>query len=159
MLTSLFILRCSIALGILLASNPATLSVWVILTAIAITCAVGLNTLNWFGLIIFLIYVGGILIIFSYFVVIQPNQQLEIKKIIAATFTTTLLLSILSTKFIKPLQRIRTQTPINPFLLILPKSITILLRIALILFIALVAVIKIAKINQGPLRPFSAKPN
>ena len=158
MFTLLVLLSCSISIGIILASNPATLRIWVILTAGAISCTIGFNIRNWFGLVIFLIYVGGILVIFTYFVVIQPNQQLEIKNLLLTTTISTFLLTYLLKSTNKPLLNIMLPSLIKPYLLLQSNSLIILFSIAVVLFLALVAVIKTSKINHGPLRPFSSKP-
>jgi len=41
---------------------------------------------RWLGYIIFLIYVRGILIIFIYFSAIQPNQRLNLKRVVTSIF-------------------------------------------------------------------------
>nr|YP_008965284.1 NADH dehydrogenase subunit 6 [Marphysa sanguinea]AHC01835.1 NADH dehydrogenase subunit 6 [Marphysa sanguinea] len=154
MLALLITLSVVMTTTILLASNPATLSIWLIITASMMATTIVLPSSSWFALILFLIYIGGMLVMFSYFVVIQPNQQLEMKKMMLATSlsTATLLLPHLSME----LPSFSTSSPntMNPFLLLLPNSFIILLLLASILFLILIAVVKISKIQDGPLRPF-----
>lgn len=47
--------------------------------SIVISVLMGTTFSRWFGFIIFLIYIGGMLVIFAYFVAIQPNQQFDLK--------------------------------------------------------------------------------
>ena len=150
-------LRTTIVLSILLTINPATLSIWLILSAVTLSMTMSLSSSSWFGLILFLIYVGGILVIFSYFVAIQPNQRLEIKPPIIAAIFTTSALTELFTHQPKTLCSLPPTSPTSPFLLITPPSLIILFILATILFLALIAAVKISKRKEGPLRPFSQK--
>lgn len=156
LLTFLTALRTAAILSTLLTINPATLRIWLILSAAILSITLGLSFTSWFGLILFLIYIGGILVIFSYFVVIQPNQRLEIKPLIITTITTLIILTAVfnyQPKISYPLPSSSRETP--PFLLLIPNALIILLILAIILFLALVAAVKITKLQEGPLRPFS----
>lgn len=151
---STILLRNAIILGILLSSNPITLRVWILFTALSITFSLGLLTISWYRLILFIIYIGGILVIFSYFTAIQPNQQLSFKKIFLITLITTSILIIFTPNILKPLVHIIKQEPLLPHLYIFHYSSPFFIFIVSILLLALVAVVKISKFPIGPLRPF-----
>ena len=155
LLILLIALRTAIILSTLLTLNPATLRIWLIISAATLSVSMGISSISWFGLILFLIYIGGILVIFSYFVVIQPNQHLEIKTLIITTILTIFILSRFFINQPKTLYSIFTLKSAPPFLLILPNSLIILLILAIVLFLALVAAVKITKLHEGPLRPFA----
>ena len=152
LLTSLLI---SIGLAITLTSNPASLRIWLIFITLIMSLILNATSSSWFALILFLIYIGGILVIFSYFTVIQPNQHLEIKKIILSSGLASLLLLLLHFTFLKPLFLSSNSLFIPSFILVIPHILNILLILGLIIFLALVATVKISKLPEGPLRPFS----
>lgn len=150
----LFLIRNATAIAIILASNPLTLSIWVIITAFTISVTFGTSSISWFGLILFIIYIGGMLVIFSYFTAIQPNQHLSIGKIIVISSLSTLALLSLKSKIYKPIIQINYSSTIRPKLLLIPESLPILTILGAVLLLALISVVKISKFNQGPLRPF-----
>lgn len=155
-LLSVFILAFTLSLSLVLASSPLFLGLWVLLLALRVSLLLGLTTASWLGLFIFLIYVGGLLVIFAYFVALAPNQIIEAKIMlilrVATYFRLTFILYpnfiILASDF-----SYLTQTPI--IALFSFSNIRIFLFLALVLFFALVAVVKIRTIVSGPLRPFS----
>ena len=73
------VLVLSLGLSIVLAFTPLALGLWVLILSISISFLTRLMYSSWFGFILFLIYIGGILVIFAYFVSIQPNQQFSLK--------------------------------------------------------------------------------
>jgi len=73
------ILVLSLGLSIVLAFTPLALGLWVLILSISISLLTSLIYSSWFGFILFLIYIGGMLVIFAYFVRIQPNQQFSLK--------------------------------------------------------------------------------
>jgi NADH-ubiquinone oxidoreductase chain 6 len=109
---------------------------------------------SWYAFLIFLIYVGGILVIFAYFTATSPNQQqISSKQIIKTTLIALFVtgLAILYTNKTIPLtptkshQLIRLYTSHNIYTLIL---------ITLILLITMVIVVKLSSRSKGPLRTF-----
>lgn len=146
----------SITLTIILANSPLTLGLWILIIALIISFNIGFNISSWFAFIIFLIYIGGILVIFAYFSALSPNQPLEIAKITAALAFSLIILSLFSITFLKidpSFSRITLTSSID--LIFFPQNIPILLFLAAVLFFILVAVVKIASINTGALRHFS----
>ena len=104
----------------------------------------------------FLIYVGGILVIFAYFVALTPNLLIEGPKLIQFTLLSSIIIIITL-----PLTTILSQAEFSlhlfhnmPALLNLHNSIRLII-LALILFLALVAVVKICSHSSSPLRPFN----
>nr|YP_009471365.1 NADH dehydrogenase subunit 6 [Marphysa tamurai]AVG72588.1 NADH dehydrogenase subunit 6 [Marphysa tamurai] len=154
MLTLFITMSVVMTTTILLASNPATLSIWLIITASLMATTIALPSTSWFALILFLIYIGGMLVMFSYFVVIQPNQHLEMKKMILATSLSTSVLFLPHLNMAIPTFTTSSLNNMEPFLLLLPNSFIVFLLLASILFLILIAVVKISKIQDGPLRPF-----
>ena len=152
MILRIFISIClSIFITIILRFTPLLLGLWVLLIAITISVIIGIVSISWFGFIVFLIYVGGILVIFVYFASIQPNQQISFFLIlILTTYITFIILIINNAKSLSPL--LIDQTILSSLYIFI--NIPLLVFLALVLFLVLVAVVKIAILFQGPLRPF-----
>nr|YP_010373149.1 NADH dehydrogenase subunit 6 [Hyperhalosydna striata]QTZ18395.1 NADH dehydrogenase subunit 6 [Hyperhalosydna striata] len=154
--SSLFI---SLSLSLILASSPLSMGLWVLLIALAAAFFVGVMFNSWFSFIIFLIYIGGMLVMFAYFAALTPNQPLGLlSMLLASMFTLLLILLILilvtfsSPNLFSPMM----PNPVNGIsILYSPSNSYILLLLASILFFVLVAVVKVANINKGPLRPFN----
>lgn len=142
----------TLTITIILLFTPLYLGLWILLLALSISVLIGPITSSWFRFIVFLIYIGGILVIFAYFAAIQPNQDLKITPLVLLTLSTTILIfSII------PLKSILVPISFTPAITSLfhIHNIPILIALAIILFLALIAVVKISHINYGPLRPFN----
>lgn len=140
----------STTLATLTILSPISLGAAVLTIALTTAMIISLLISGWFGLITFIIYIGGMLVIFAYFAALQPNQHIT-------TWTTTLLpliifLSIASTSSINPLINIRTPTVITYILT--NNYATLFIALSLLLFLALISVVKVSRSNEGPLRPF-----
>ncbi len=153
MTTYIFIIiTLSIRLSIILTLSPLSIGAWVLILALLTATCTAISITSWFGFIIFLIYIGGILVIFAYFRAIQPNQQFKI----TLPLLSLLLSSIIIPAYLDP-------STINNFPLknwwitaiYAPINIPSLIFLALTLFLALISIVKISFINRAPLRPFS----
>ena len=78
-------LVAAVSLSSILAIAPLPLGLSLLLARVFLALQTAIMVPTWVGLIIFLIYVGGLLVIFSYFIAIQPNQQLGAPIIIFIT--------------------------------------------------------------------------
>lgn len=141
----------SLGITIIITNNPIILGIWILVICLIISLLIGLIFFSWYGFIIFLIYIGGILVIFSYFSAIQPNQYYNVSKPIY-WFLLTLF-----------------NLPINLYIglydnfsildwwiscIFYINNIRILIVLGFVLFLALISVVKITFINIGPLRPY-----
>lgn len=132
------------------ALSPINLGILVLRSALFIAANVSIIYSRWFGFITFIIYVGGILVIFAYFAALQPNQHITswswlhtpiIFSVIIILFFNNYTLNISIDEF-------KIYSIYSTYNLIIPVSI------ALILFLALIIVVKTAHADKGPLRPF-----
>jgi hypothetical protein len=140
----------TIFISCLTAISPINLGALVLRIALFVAASLSLISTGWFGFITFIIYVGGILVIFAYFAALQPNQYITqwgwillpsfFAIIISVTFSPSALNSIAYTP--------STDQIYSSTNLILP------ILIALILFLALIIVVKTSRAEEGPLRPF-----
>ncbi len=143
----------SISLALLNSYTPLALGFWVIMLSLRISLAVAINLFSWFGFIVFLIYVGGMLVIFSYFVAIQPNQQFEISVSLFSVFLTLFILRVvvfqgpITHSWISGLYWLRAMISFT--------NLSVLVLLGLVLFLALLVVVKVSSLYLGPLRPFS----
>ena len=139
-------------------ATPLVLGLIVLILALNIALSTALSSFSWFGFVIFLIYIGGILVIFAYFAALTPNSSPALTPTIVTFFITFFLLllhfySDVPTLSITPLTAL---SPRPSFLtLFSPRNLIPLLLLAFILFLALVAVVKISNHSAGPLRPFA----
>uniref|UniRef100_UPI0030E3734C NADH dehydrogenase subunit 6 n=1 Tax=Pilargis verrucosa TaxID=1818081 RepID=UPI0030E3734C len=153
-LATLMSLTCAITFSMFMSSAPLTLGMWVLMLALLMASFISLTLHSWLSLLLFLIYIGGLLVMFAYFSAIQPNQHMELHKMMSAFISTLIILDFQM-----------DQISLNPAYLNQPalssittiysfNNIMVLILLASILFLALVAVVKISQNLQGPLRPF-----
>ena len=85
LITSIFIIRLYI-------TAPISLRLFIIIITISLSLFISITWFSWFGIILFLIYVGGIIVIFVYFASLTPNQAFSSWKSLC-TFIFTFLIS------------------------------------------------------------------
>jgi len=157
-LLTIISLSLSLSLSLTLTSSPLFLGLWILFLAMGLSLLLSFLSFHWLGLFIFIIYIGGLLVIFSYFVALAPNQIIEGKYLILSIlFTFFSLIRFFSfyshlSPNIEPFD-ILSNSHISAFFF--SSNFWSLFFIALILFFALVGVVKIRSSNSGPLRPFS----
>jgi NADH-ubiquinone oxidoreductase chain 6 len=144
----------SLSTTILTCTNPFSMAITVLLIALITSGLYASLHSSWLAFLLFLIYVGGILVIFSYFLAIIPNQQqfniylIRIPILSLCLFLlTALLLTDSWTRYIPAL------TPLTHAIFI-TYNISILIRLVLILLFTIVTIIKTCKLEKGPLRSF-----
>ena len=151
----LLILTNAIILSIFINTTPIALGLWIIIITLSITFFISIFSSSWLALLIFLIYIGGILVIFAYFSALIPNQQIKIFYTIIYTIINIIIIypifffsNINNLKFIN-LQQIRLFN--SPYFL---NSISFLILIILILLLIIIIVVKICIKSNIPIRPF-----
>ena len=145
----------TMSVSVIFSSSPLTLGVWVILISLLMTLFLCTLTTSWFTFLIFLIYIGGLLVIFSYFVAIQPNQHLGMLKMVAISVVSRLYLYSLSTPIVKLPHTLSQNAPTQRNILTRQTNFFIILM-AISLFLALIVVVKITYSTKAPLRPYSS---
>ena len=136
--------------SILLYSNPINIGWIVLIATTTLTSMCALYIRSWYAFLIFLIYMGAVLVIFAYFLAITPNQKIQ------SLFPFILALPL---SFFVAYRLFNPRAPrIETFLfssLYSPSYLYILLIMIFILLITLLLVVKISSIFKGPLRPFN----
>nr|YP_009308160.1 NADH dehydrogenase subunit 6 [Phascolosoma pacificum]AOS53040.1 NADH dehydrogenase subunit 6 [Phascolosoma pacificum] len=150
----LFSLLLSLTTTIPLAMSPLILGIWILLISSLFASLICMSISSWMSMIIILIYIGGLNVLFAYFIATMPNQYLFSKPLLVSNtiiFTSAYLnlkLSPLTPAFLSQSNLLITKLLMN-------FDSIIFLLLALVLFLALVAVVKIASRHNGPLRPFT----
>nr|YP_009307964.1 NADH dehydrogenase subunit 6 [Typosyllis antoni]AOR87149.1 NADH dehydrogenase subunit 6 [Typosyllis antoni] len=145
----------SMSMTLSMIPNPLPLGMYILSMSLIMTMLMCLTTSSWMAMSVFLIYIGGLLILFSYFLSIQPNQFTTI-----STFTLTSLILLLmfkasTTKFYLPqMMSFNSHTLSIPFMMF-SKNLPFIIIITSILLMILIVVVKITISKSGPLRPFS----
>lgn len=156
-MTSIFILIISsLAINIFIIINPLSIGISILFIALSVATIFSFSISSWIAFLIFLIYIRGILVIFSYFVSLTPNQTTNIISIIIILSFTFLILITLSLSInIKTIANPLYSIQSNIFYL-LPNTSTLIL-LALILLLTMIIVVKLTINTKGPLRPFLNK--
>lgn len=136
--------------SILSHNNPIRLSIIIIIIATIVSIIIRLNLSSWYAIILFLIYVGGLLVIFSYFVRLRSNDPIILKRKIHFIIIPTILYKSLNLQISSNLYN---NSQIN--ILYKPINIITILLITIALLVIIIIVIKIVKSNNGPLRGFN----
>lgn len=148
----------SFALSLFLVQSPLTLGLWLVIIALGASILIFAHTSKWFAILLFLVYVGGLLVIFAYFSAISPNQLTEIKIIFRAALISFLFIQSSLFIFIKPsfLSSTNLSLPSIQFIICSPNAIPIV-ALVVTLFITIIIVIKVSTRQAGPLRPFISR--
>lgn len=153
MTTFLILTLSTLAINIFIITNPLSIGISILLIALIVAILFSYSISSWLAFLIFIIYVSGMLVIFSYFVSLTPNQTTGV---LYTTLTILLTFSILS--IISICTKISTQlnsiyvTQSNTFYL--KSNFPTLLILAIILLITIIIVVKLTINTKGPLRPF-----
>nr|UJG45212.1 NADH dehydrogenase subunit 6 [Perlodes microcephalus] len=150
--------------------HPLAMGLMLLLQTICICLMTGFTTQSfWFSYILFLVFLGGLLVLFIYVTSLASNEMFTLSVHTALLITTTLAVSLMIIIFIDPI------TLLTPHCNLEMSNITqmnvhceeasmsliklfnqptglITLMLALYLFLTLIAVVKITMIFFGPLR-------
>lgn len=146
------ILTLSLGISIVTAYYPLSLGLWVLVLSISISILISTRFSSWFGFIIFLIYIGGILVMFAYFVAIQPNQQFNLK---TPFFFTVLCIFNLPINIYPVTLNLIVDSNWWIRSLFFIDNVMIIVLLGVVLFLALVIVVKITTFSISSLRPFN----
>nr|YP_002265546.1 NADH dehydrogenase subunit 6 [Chaetosoma scaritides]ACF35105.1 NADH dehydrogenase subunit 6 [Chaetosoma scaritides] len=141
--------------------HPMSLGLILLLQTIMMSIISGMMNSFWFSYILFLIMIGGMLILFIYMTSIASNEKFKYSNKLTIMFMTMNLMLIssiiLDNYFINMLNseminfiKINSSFTMNKFIN-LPSSIIFYLLI-IYLLITMIAVVKICLTNKGPLR-------
>lgn len=146
------IISISFVLSSPLASSSMSLGLILIYSALLLIIVIRCQVPTWMTITIFIIYVGGFLVLLTYFITLEPNIKLkEIALFTILIFSTVSLINNLHSPFTQP------TPPHRPSISVLLRNLNIqcLMLLVTILFIILVIVVIMTCKNKGPIRPFS----
>lgn len=146
-------LLSTITLTFLLARTPITLGINILILALFLATLIAIIMRPWFGFLIFLIYIGGILVIFAYFLALVPNQQIT-DHTNAIYFILTTITLISTTLLIEISIPIPQRLYSNTAYIYIPKICPSIIFIGVLLLITIIIVVKLTARIRGPLRPF-----
>nr|YP_010400339.1 NADH dehydrogenase subunit 6 [Mancinella alouina]UQS76038.1 NADH dehydrogenase subunit 6 [Mancinella alouina] len=164
-MTSLIIFSMAFSSFLLLPfmSQPLSLGL-VVMLATLFMCVISAVTLSsWYGYILFLIYVGGLLVMFAYVAALSPNVLFGSgTPLIFFTFSFVIFLFFLYAFSVTDLSFLGYISEISKFgflktygaEMVSPQMISILIGLATILLINLIVVVKICYYTHASLRPF-----
>nr|QUJ10060.1 NADH dehydrogenase subunit 6 [Tubifex tubifex] len=143
-----------ITMSISIISSPSPLIMGVSILNIALLIASIYSTMmsSWLAFLIYLIYVGGMLVMFSYFLAITPNQQSIVSPFLMPLMS-GLFIILSSTYFLDLWSPMSTHTQ-QIYTLYHTINIPILIILILVLLLTMIAVVKISLRAKGPLRTF-----
>nr|AXF46462.1 NADH dehydrogenase subunit 6 [Penion lineatus] len=160
----IFSMTLSTLLMLPLMTQPLSLGL-VIMVSTLLMCFISAITLSsWYGYILFLIYVGGLLVMFAYVAALSPNVLFG--KGTPMLFFSILVFPLTAIFYFYPLVDLSSIGYLYIFKelkflkiygieMVSPQMISILIGLATILLINLIVVVKICYYQHASLRPFS----
>jgi len=148
----ILITTVSWGIRIIMSFSPLSLGFWILILSFLISIIISRLISRWFGFIIFLIYIGGILVMFAYFVTIQPNQKFNLK-----TPFFFFILRVINFNFgvfpvLSNLLSISNWWVSSLFFF---NNIVVIILLGFVLFLALIIVVKVTTFYISSLRPFN----
>nr|WLD05665.1 NADH dehydrogenase subunit 6 [Alaysia sp. n. 2 MM-2023] len=144
----------TLTFSLMLSFNPVTQGIFILLISLSATMMLLLMS-SWYAIILFLIYISGMLVMFAYFSATSQNSKLEIS-FLFPSMTFMFLMLFTTSSFIPPhlnsnfhLSLTNSQSD-----LFISYNIPILTFLITTLFLALICIVKICIKDKGPLRPF-----
>nr|ADO60598.1 NADH dehydrogenase subunit 6 [Boros schneideri] len=165
MLTYLMVMNLFLSLTFMILSHPLSMGLILLIQTLLISLITGnFNSNFWFSYILFLILIGGMLILFIYMTSVASNEKFNFNmKIMIITMMTIPVILILPSiiKFYININMINNEILMfnnqNMIYLSTTKFINfpsnlILMFMIIYLFLTLIVVVKITNFNYGPLR-------
>lgn len=144
----------TLTLTIITCQRPFSLILTILIIAFTIASLISIIISSWLAFILFLIYIGGLLIIFSYFLAISPNQEnISILRIFIPLISLILTVSV-SIILIDSITITSTQWIPLTEVIFSQSNYPILIMLILILLLVIIIVVKVTKLEKGPLRGF-----
>nr|AOV83582.1 NADH dehydrogenase subunit 6 [Phasianella australis] len=146
-----------------MATQPLSLGLCIMSLSITLCLFISFSATSWYAYILFLIYVGGLLVMFAYVSALMPNNKFSGHFFPVLILLSLLFLMIFSALYFMDLSDLSWQNTLSATkarhhlggFLMDPKTISITIILGLILLLNLVAVVKICNPSEksGPLRP------
>nr|QNZ88939.1 NADH dehydrogenase subunit 6 [Hemiclepsis yangtzenensis] len=133
--------------------TPVIMTFNILMMALITSWMYAFSLSSWYSFLIYLIYIGGMLIMFAYFVALSPNQHLKIK-LYLMTFFMTFLALMLPSSMVPDKMIIHNMHSFNSNDLYLDYNIPMLFFLVLLLLFMMLMIVKMINMSKGPLRPF-----
>nr|BDQ43581.1 NADH dehydrogenase subunit 6 [Amynthas quintanus] len=148
------ILMTTSTMALYLSTTPIMLGINILVMALLLSVTLATSMSPWYAFLVFLIYVGGMLVMFAYFLALAPNQQMPTKSNMAYVLMTLLILTAMAV--ITDIEIFIPQELCQDITYLYSTSTApILIMLALILLLTMVIVVKLTNRLGGPLRPFN----
>nr|QFG38887.1 NADH dehydrogenase subunit 6 [Pararetifusus carinatus] len=143
--------------------QPLSLGLIIMLSTLLMCFMSAITLSSWYGYILFLIYVGGLLVMFAYVAALSPNILfgkstpllfiLVLILLLIMIFYYYVLIDLSSISYIYIISELK---PLKMYgiEMVSPKMISILIGLVIILLINLVVIVKICYYQHASLRPF-----
>nr|BDQ44088.1 NADH dehydrogenase subunit 6 [Amynthas yunoshimensis] len=148
------ILMTTSTMMLYISTTPIMLGINILIMALLLSVTLASSMSSWYAFLVFLIYVGGMLVMFAYFLALAPNQQMPTKSNIIYVVATLIILMgvalVTDTEIFIPQEMNQNNTYLYSM-----GTAPILILLALILLLTMVIVVKLTNRSGGPLRPFN----
>nr|YP_010584287.1 NADH dehydrogenase subunit 6 [Baicaloclepsis echinulata]UZT67828.1 NADH dehydrogenase subunit 6 [Baicaloclepsis echinulata] len=152
-LTIMINMLMSSFLTMMILNNPLTMILNILLMALLTSWIYGFILSSWYSFLIFLIYVGGMLVMFAYFVALTPNQMLKIK-LYFLTFNMTFFLLMMPFILGGKTLVVKNFHYFDSMELYSSLNLLLVFMIILLLLTIMLLVVKMINTSKGPLRPY-----
>nr|ANH79458.1 NADH dehydrogenase subunit 6 [Conus textile] len=164
-MSSLFIITLTLSTLLILPmmSQPLSLGLVIMISTLFMCLISGMTISAWYGYILFLIYVGGLLVMFAYVAALSPNVLFGgIIPLLSLILLFPMLFVFLYFCYLKDSSYLSFHSSFSKLMylkmygveLISPYMISVLIGLGTILLINLIVVAKICYYQQASLRPF-----
>lgn len=154
----IFIIRI-LSILLPLIRQPLSFGLVLLVTTLISAILTSALSLPWYGYMLFLIFIGGLLVIFAYIAALAPNSYFKPPKIIFSLIILTFIYIVLAFNHIYVIspsfsnQHFNRTMKLSYIIYSLPLSPTLFFLIY-ILLITIISVAKICSFRIGPLRPY-----
>nr|BDQ44023.1 NADH dehydrogenase subunit 6 [Amynthas purpuratus] len=148
------ILMTTSTMMLYLSTTPIMLGINILIMALLLSLTLASSMSSWYAFLVFLIYVGGMLVMFAYFLALTPNQQMPTKSNMIYMLSTLIILTVVAIITDTEIFMSQEMSQDNTYLYSM-NTAPILILLALILLLTMVIVVKLTNRLGGPLRPFN----